>query len=48
MENETVEMVTVSMGITRDGWKGIIFNLSFILYYFVYCLVVDESYTVNS
>lgn len=48
MENETVEMVTPSTGITRDGWKGIIFNLCFILYYFVYCLVVDESYTVNS
>lgn len=49
MGNEPVETVTASTGITRDGWKGIIFNCCFILYYyFVYRLVVDESYTVNS
>jgi hypothetical protein len=49
MENVTVETVTASKGLIGGGWKGIIFNLCFILYYyFTYKLVVDESYTVNS
>lgn len=33
----------------NSGWKGIVFNICFILYYyFTYQLVADESHTVNS
>ena len=49
MQNEAIQSANIVPQNTAGGWKGIIFNLCFILYYyFTYHLVVDESYTVNS
>ncbi|MEP7236343.1 MAG: hypothetical protein ABI685_00695 [Ferruginibacter sp.] len=49
MENVPVETVTASTGLIKGGWKGILFNTCFILYYYLtYHLVASETHETDS
>lgn len=49
MAKETSETITDPSSKAGNGWKGILFNLCFIIYYyFTYHWVINESEIVNS
>jgi hypothetical protein len=49
MENKTVETKNTAHAKTSNGWRGILFNICFILYYYLtYRWVVDEAQIINT
>jgi len=49
MKDKTAEQPNAATTLRNSGWKGVLFNICFILYYyFTYQLVAEESHTVNS
>lgn len=49
MENKITEATSTPPAGTGNGWRGILFNICFILYYyFTYRWVVDETEIINS